>query len=71
MSIVIGDKIVCVKADIMKHLVEGQVYEVTKIRDRRYYETMEDGDNDILSGHQYYGVDGSFQVYREDKFKLK
>lgn len=65
----IGDEVVCIKADIMNKLIVGQSYLVSKVRDNRYYESVET--DDVLVGHVYYGVDGSVLVYRDDKFEKK
>ena len=60
----IGDKVVCIKRDVMCALSEGETYTITKVRDRRYW--TEDGSMD---GYIYYGVNDSSVVFREDKFE--
>ena len=64
MAFKIGEKILCVKSDVMCRLVKGKVYEVTKVRDSTYY-----NENDGIEGYFYYGVDNSVKVFRSDKFR--
>ena len=65
MSYELNQMVICVKGDVMGRLSKGQMYAVSKVKDERWYDNM---DSDVLSGHFYYGVNGSTKVYKDDKF---